>query len=82
MATLYVENIPEDLYDALRSRARSNHRSIAAETLSVLEQSIPTKAELKRRMDLFNTARKLRKSQTAGVAGPSAEQMLREDRDR
>lgn len=34
MATLYVENVPDDLYKALRARARERHRSIAAEVLS------------------------------------------------
>ena len=34
MATLYVENVPEDIYKALRKRARGNRRSIAAEVIS------------------------------------------------
>jgi plasmid stability protein len=33
MATLYVENVPDDLYEALRNRARSQRRSIAAEVI-------------------------------------------------
>lgn len=82
MPTLYVENIPEELYEALRAKARANRRSIAAETISLIEESVPTQAELKRRMDAFNTARKIRKAQVAGVAGPSSEAMLREDRER
>ena len=82
MATLYVENIPDVLYEALRARARSNRRSIAAETLLILEQAVPTAAELKRRMALFKEAERIRKSQPKGVPGPSAEAMLREDRER
>jgi plasmid stability protein len=31
MATLYVENVPDDRYEALRSRAKARRRSIAAE---------------------------------------------------
>ena len=34
MPTLYVENVPEDLYGALRKRARSNRTSISVEVLS------------------------------------------------
>jgi predicted nucleic acid-binding protein len=44
MATLYVENVPEDLYAALRKRARKNRSSIAAEVLQLLEQFVPTEA--------------------------------------
>lgn len=42
MPTLYVENVPEDLYQALRERARSHRKSIAAEILSLLEENVPT----------------------------------------
>ena len=42
MATLYVENVPDDLYEALRSRAKARRRSIAAEVLALLEENIPT----------------------------------------
>jgi plasmid stability protein len=36
MPTLYVENVPNDLYEALRDRARRHRRSIAAEVVSLL----------------------------------------------
>ena len=49
MATLYVENIPKDLYEALRGRAKARRRSIAAEVLALLEENIPTQKELKAR---------------------------------
>lgn len=42
MPALYVENVPKDLYEALRTRAHERHRSIAAEVLSLLEENIPT----------------------------------------
>lgn len=82
MPTLYVEKVPEQLYEALRARARANRRSIAAETLSLLEASVPTSAELKRRTALLKQAEKIRKSQPKGGSGSSAEAMLREDRER
>ena len=82
MPTLYVEKVPEQLYEALRSRARANRRSIAAETLSLLEASVPTSAELKRRTALLKQAEKIRKSQPKDGSGSSAEVMLREDRER
>ena len=83
MATLYVENVPDDLYDALRKRAKSQRRSIAAEVLTLLEQNYPTEKELKRRRDFFGKLKRLRESavRTPG-AFPSAEEMVREDRER
>ena len=39
MATLHVEGVPDDLYEALRARARTHRRSIAAETVSILEET-------------------------------------------
>jgi len=42
MATLYVENISDELYEALRARARRHRKSIAAEVVTLLEENIPT----------------------------------------
>ncbi len=49
MPTLYVENVPDDVYEALRERARGNRNSISAEVLSLLKQNVPTENELARR---------------------------------
>ncbi|MBZ5661647.1 MAG: hypothetical protein LAO08_14675 [Acidobacteriia bacterium] len=83
MATLYVENIPDDLYEALRNQAKARRRSIAAEVLALLEENIPTEKELKARHEWVRKLGRLRKQQTAsGRAFPSAEEMIREDRER
>ena len=83
MATLYVENIPDDLYEALRSRAEARRRSIAAEVLVLLEENVPTAKELKARQDLVGKIIRLReKEMAAGRAFPSSEEMIREDRER
>jgi plasmid stability protein len=83
MPILYVENVPADLYEALRKRARSQRRSIAAEVLSLLETSIPTEKELRARRKLFKKLEKLRATPSP-LAGPfpSSEEMIREDRER
>jgi hypothetical protein len=83
MPTLYVENIPAAVYKALRERARKNRKSIAAEVIELLEQHIPTAAELKRRRKVFSELAKLRAMPplTSGPF-PSAEEMIREDRER
>jgi len=83
MATLYVENVPDDVYKALRKRAKANRSSIAAEVIALLKQFVPTETELKRRRqaidDLINLSS--RPPLTPGPF-PSAEEMIREDRER
>ena len=83
MPTLYVENVPKDLYEALREQARKHRRSIAAEVLALLEANILTGKELKARQQFFRKIRQMqsRKARSGGTF-PSAEEMLREDRAR
>jgi len=83
MATLYVENVPDDLYQALRKRAKKNGHSMAAEVLAILRQSLPTEAELKRRREFYERLAEFR-AKPALTPGPfaSAEEMIGEDRER
>lgn len=83
MATLYVENVPDDVYAALRKRAQRNGKSISAEVIALLRENIPTKEELKRRQQFAKRMREL--SARAPLSpGPflSTEEMIREDRKR
>ena len=83
MATLYVRNVPTDLYDALRKRAHKNGRSIAAEVISVLREDVPTAEELRTRQKFFETVKRMRsRAPLIDKQFPSAEEMLREDRRR
>ena len=83
MATLYVENVPDDLYQALRDRAHKHRKSIAAEVLSLLEENITTAEELQSRQEFLARVRNMR-SRPSHSAGPfsSTEDMQREDRRR
>lgn len=83
MATLYVENVPDELYEALRSQAKARRRSIAAEVLALLEENVPTEKELKARHVWVRKLARLRKQQAGSHRMfPSAEEMIREDRER
>ena len=83
MPTLYVENVPKDLYEALRARARENRSSIAAEVIALLEQFVPTSEELRRRKRVFEDLLRLQASIPPGLGPfPSAEETIREDRER
>ena len=83
MATLYVENVPDDIYKALRKRAKRNGKSIAAEVIALLRQHVPTAQELKRRRKAFEELARIAAMPPLG-RGPyqSAEEMIREDRER
>jgi len=81
MATLYVENVPNDLYEALRDRARQHRRSIAAEVVSLIEENIPTAQELRARQAFFRQVKRFQSRRPLSTGPfPSSEEMQREDR--
>jgi plasmid stability protein len=83
MATLYVENVPDELYEALRKRAREQRKSIAAEVVSLLQENIATPSELKARRAFAERLRRLRATPAPGQGPfPSTEEMQREGRSR
>ena len=83
MPTLYVENVPGELYEALRKRAQTNRTSISAEVLSLLAGNVPTSKEVARRKALVARLSRLRsKHSTSAGPFPSAEELVREDRER
>jgi len=81
MATLYVENVPNDMYEALRERACQHRRSIAAEVVSLLVENIPTAEELRARQRFLRQVKRFqsRRPLSAGPF-PSSQEMQREDR--
>ena len=83
MATLYVKNVPDELYHALREKARKRHRSIAAEVLSLLADSVPTAKELRARRELLRKVEQvLSKKVSHRNSFLSTEEMQRQDRAR
>jgi len=46
MATLNVKNLPDDLYERLKVRARSERRSVAQEVTHLLSQALDARAPL------------------------------------
>ncbi len=81
MPTLYVENVPEQLYDALRQRARQNRKSISSEVLSFLEENVVTAAEQRSRQQFLREAQRLRSQRsTSKRKFAPIEELQREDR--
>lgn len=61
---LSIKNVPDEIADQLRDRARRNHRSLQGEIMSILEQTTKYDAPLQRRPENpEETERRLRDRQ-------------------
>jgi plasmid stability protein len=80
MATLYVKDVPEPLYRALKDRAARNGRSISAEVRQILEGMVPPKRS---RAEVFASIEKLQEKIARDVKGRwiDVTASIREDRD-
>jgi plasmid stability protein len=77
MATLYVREVPDHTYEALRQRAQERRTSISAEAIRLLERALRTdRAGVS---ELLATIEKTRV--TAAPGTPSAAELIRQDRD-
>lgn len=80
MATLYVRNVPQELYAELRRWAVESGRSVNAEVLSLLEREV---AERRNRAGWFDEFLRVRRE--LKLTSDEADTMIRairEDRDR
>jgi antitoxin FitA len=81
MATLYVRNIPGELYERLQGWAAEHERSVNAEVIGLLQSEADRRAqdaEFARRFDAYR-----KKYAGKHAAGPPwASDLIREDRDR
>jgi plasmid stability protein len=82
MATLHIEDIPDDWYRALLELAKRHQRSIAAEVLALLEENVPTDKEIEARREAVNRLEKLTFTSSSTTPMPSSLDMIREDRER
>lgn len=78
MPSLQVRNIPDDLYEALRATAGKEGRSLSAQTVAILRRALANSI-----VDRAGVARRVAaRRKSAGVMTSSAEELVREDRDR
>jgi plasmid stability protein len=82
MATLYVEDIPDDRYEALYELAKRNQRSISEEILVLLQENVPTEKEIEARRQAIRWLEKLTFTSNSTTPMPSSLDMIREDRER
>ena len=46
MATLTIRNLPDDIYERLRTRAAANKRSMEAEARDLMAKALPSRANI------------------------------------
>lgn len=72
--SLSVKNVPDELAERLRARAKQNHRSLQGELLAILEESLPP-----RRLTVEEV---YQRGKTRGLTTPDdSVQIIRELRD-
>jgi antitoxin FitA len=72
---LSIRNVPDDVMERLRQRARQNHRSVRGECLAILEQAVSEPRKLTIRKVLEEVRR-------SGLRTPSeSAAIIRADRD-
>ena len=71
-----IRNVPDELADKIRERARSAHRSLQGELLQILEEAVGER-------DLLTPAKVREMTATYGIGTDKDEstRMIREDRD-
>jgi len=80
MATLYVRDMPDDLYARLRDAARGSRRSIGAAAIEILQSELRERDELAVG-ELLKRARKVR-ARAVRPATVSVVDEIRADRER
>jgi antitoxin FitA len=80
MATLYVRDMPDDLYARLREEARDSRRSIGAAAIEILQSELRERNELTVG-ELLKRARKVR-ARAVRPATVSVAYEIRADRER
>jgi antitoxin FitA len=80
MATLYVRDMPDDLYGRLRDEARDSRRSIGAAAIEILQSELRERGELTVG-ELLKRARKVR-ARAVRPATVSIADEIRADRER
>jgi plasmid stability protein len=80
MSILHVRNIPDELYERIRRRARAQSRSISAEVIVLLKRALTETEEAQ--SDVLADIRRRRYFRPAEAGAPDSTALLREDRAR
>ena len=79
VATLHLRNVPGEVYEALRRRAKRNGRSMNAEAVAMLAETV---ARDERAGSVTEELRRLAREINLPPDAPKPEEIIREERDR
>lgn len=91
MATLHVENIPDDLYAKLQQLAKSQNSTIDTEVVNLLQSALPKEIQqpqtkvgksAKELLIEITQRREQRQQRNLDREWPDSTTLIREDRDR
>lgn len=88
MATLHIQDVPDDLYERLQQLAAAQKRSINAQVVNLLESAL--QAEFQQHQDetpkftaeILAESRRRREQLPTDLGLPDSTTLIREDRDR
>jgi len=78
MATLYVRDVPPEIYDEVKRWAEGSGRSVNAEMLALLEREAERR---KKHSEWWQSVLDLQSEISLSPNAPSPEDLIREDRD-
>lgn len=81
IAELHVRNIPDELHDRLRERATTDGRSMSSEAVAILKHALLEGERSARHQAAVEQLREIRQRTRPTAEMPTAEDMVREDRD-
>jgi antitoxin FitA len=82
MPTLYVRDVPDELYQKVKDRAQRRRRSLSAEVVTIIDQMIERDAAREASLEALERITERRRSYTPPPDAVDSLTMLREDRAR
>ena len=82
MATLYVRDFPDEIYDRIKEYAADNRRSLSSQVIILMNEALAQKDILESRKQALDRIAQRRRSQSNQSTGIDSLALLREDRDR
>lgn len=82
MATLHVRSVPDDLHEELRSLAAERKRSLSAQVITMLENSLREERRRPTFSEVLERIRRRRLKHPPKKGDPDSLSLLREDRAR
>ena len=81
MATLHVRNVPDELYERLKSLAEEDHRSLSAEVIDLLQEAAAAGSRRSRTLAALDALHQHRARERAPAGRDWPRTLIREVRD-